>query len=167
MSCVTKHFVDSRMQYTLENAVVSLNETRSFSSGGNDDGWPVISWETQLKQNQTETKMALQAKLYGHDAALSLSLHFLPPRAPPLPFQSRGGGVSLDFHSFKPQRLLRVVLAMAVKRSPKRLKYSSPRFTKVLISLSLPQTLFGSLENGFKGWEICNSVCMRLLWFRS
>ena len=95
--------------------------------------------------------MALQAKLYGHDAALSLSLHFLPPRAPPLPFQSRGGGVSLDFHSFKPQRLLRVVLAMAVKRSPKRLKYSSPRFTKVLISLSLPQTLFGSLENGFKG----------------
>jgi hypothetical protein len=84
----------------------------------------------KTKPNRNETKMALQAKLYGHDAALSLSLHFQPPRVPLLPFQSRGGGVSFDFHSFKPQRLLRVVLAMAVKRSPKRLKYSSPRFTK-------------------------------------
>lgn len=71
--------------------------------------------------------MGSQVKLYGHNtaAALSLSLHFpLPPRVRTLPAFP------------KPQRL--VVLAMAVKRSPKRLKYSSPRFTKVPLSLSLP-----------------------------
>lgn len=69
-------------------------------------------------------KMGSQVKLYGHNtaAALSLSFHFpLPPRVRTL----------LAFP--KPQRL--VVLAMAVKRSPKRLKYSSPRFTKVFLSL--------------------------------
>ena len=75
-----------------------------------------------------------QAKLYGHDS-LSLSIHFpRPPRVRTLT---------------KPQRL--VVLAMAVKRSPKRLKYSTPRFTKVSLSLSLSllvKTLFGCLENG-------------------
>ncbi|XP_075652575.1 uncharacterized protein LOC142622900 [Castanea sativa] len=63
--------------------------------------------------------MGSQVKLYGHNtaAALSLSLHFpLPPRVRTL--------LAIP----KPQRL--VVLAMAVKRSPKRLKYSSPRFTK-------------------------------------
>uniref|UniRef100_A0A7N2KZH7 Threonylcarbamoyl-AMP synthase n=1 Tax=Quercus lobata TaxID=97700 RepID=A0A7N2KZH7_QUELO len=57
-----------------------------------------------------------QAKLYGHDS-LSLSIHFpRPPRVRTL----------MAFP--QPQRL--VVLAMAVKRSPKRLKYSTPRFTK-------------------------------------
>ena len=76
-----------------------------------------------------------QAKLYGHDS-LSLSIHFpRPPRVRTL----------MAFP--KPQRL--VVLAMAVKRSPKRLKYSTPRFTKVSLSLSLlVKTLFGCLENG-------------------
>ena len=80
-----------------------------------------------------------QAKLYGHDS-LSLSIHFpRPPRVRTL----------MAFP--QPQRL--VVLAMAVKRSPKRLKYSTPRFTKVSLSLSLSlsllvKTLFGCLENG-------------------
>ncbi|XP_059452556.1 uncharacterized protein LOC132183173 [Corylus avellana] len=64
--------------------------------------------------------MALQAKLYGQNAAVSFSLW--SPRVPPIP-----GRVSLDFP--KTQRVLRV-LSMAVKRSPKRLKYSAPRFTK-------------------------------------
>lgn len=65
--------------------------------------------------------MASQAKLYGQNAAFPLSVW--SPRAPPIP-----GRVSLYFP--KTQRVLRV-LSMAVKRSPKRLKYSAPRFTKV------------------------------------
>ena len=88
--------------------------------------------EPKLKatKNRNEKMSYWQAKLYGHDS-LSLSIHFpRPPRVRTLT---------------KPQRL--VVLAMAVKRSPKRLKYSTPRFTKVSLSL-LVKTLFGCLENG-------------------
>ncbi|KAE8021326.1 hypothetical protein FH972_007227 [Carpinus fangiana] len=65
--------------------------------------------------------MASQTKLYGQNAAFSFSL-WSPRRVPPIP-----GRVSLGFP--KTQRVLRV-LSMAVKRSPKRLKYSAPRFTK-------------------------------------
>ncbi|KAG6659725.1 uncharacterized protein YciO isoform X1 [Carya illinoinensis] len=70
-------------------------------------------------------RMTTRSELYGHDAALSFWFRrsFLSPRVPPFP--SRG----VSFVLPKPQRLHRV-LAMAVKRSPKRLKYSAPRFTK-------------------------------------
>lgn len=64
--------------------------------------------------------MALQAKLYSQNAAFSFSSR--SQCVAPIPDR-----VSLGFR--KTQRVFRV-LAMAVKRSPKRLKYSAPRFTK-------------------------------------
>ncbi|XP_015571990.2 uncharacterized protein YciO isoform X2 [Ricinus communis] len=64
-------------------------------------------------------------KLYGRSSALSLCFSSSSSSLAKYvaPFASR-----VSFHSRKPPRLL--VLAMATKRSPKRLKYSTPRFTK-------------------------------------
>eukprot|EP00257_Ricinus_communis_P014338 XP_015571989.1 uncharacterized protein LOC8271448 isoform X1 [Ricinus communis] len=64
-------------------------------------------------------------KLYGRSSALSLCFSSSSSSLATYvaPFASR-----VSFHSRKPPRLL--VLAMATKRSPKRLKYSTPRFTK-------------------------------------
>ncbi|CAK7328313.1 unnamed protein product [Dovyalis caffra] len=66
-----------------------------------------------------------ETKLYGHK--LTPSLSFLSSlttlRRHVAPFPSR-----VSFNTPKPPRLR--VLAMAIKKSPKRLKYSAPRFTK-------------------------------------
>ncbi|TYK05316.1 yrdC domain-containing protein [Cucumis melo var. makuwa] len=70
-------------------------------------------------------------------SSLSSLRSFAPIRFPSPPSASR-------FDGFRTSRRLQV-LAMVVKRSPKRLKYSAPRFTKVLSLLTTPVCFSASL----------------------
>lgn len=84
----------------------------------------------------------------SHAATAAAALSSLQSSAP-IWFPSRPCGVRLD--SSQTSRRLHV-LAMALKRSPKRLKYSTPRFTKVFAVL-FSLTTFGVLISG-SCWEV-------------
>lgn len=73
------------------------------------------------KKKEKKTEMAA-AKLYGGDMAMRL----------PSPMAHRRLSMLPSIASFAPRRN---IVALAAKRSPKRLKYSTPRFTKVFYPL--------------------------------
>ena len=86
---------------------------------------------------QQEMEMAFQAILQPRTEAFSLSFSSTLPTRRFGPYRSH---LSLAAVTTKVPRLQ--VLAFAVKRSPKRLKYAAPRFTKVLLLLSLSLLIY-------------------------
>ncbi|KAH7577191.1 hypothetical protein JRO89_XS01G0218600 [Xanthoceras sorbifolium] len=80
-----------------------------------------FSLSPQNFQNSREVKYMAETKMYGCETTVLLCSRATTRRV--ASFASR-----VSFETPKPTRL--GVLAMAVKRSPKRLKYSAPNFTK-------------------------------------